>query len=71
MEKLYTAEEAAEILRVRRDTVYNLIKRGDLPAIRMGRVVRIPESAFRATGNTGPEKSESPGKRPVIMKIRP
>ena len=76
MEKLYTVLEAAEILRVRRDTVYNLIKRGDLPAIRMGRVVRIPESAFRAAGNTAagntaPEKSEPPDKRPVILKIRP
>ena len=71
MDKLYTVLEVAEILRVRRDTVYNLIKRGDLPAIRMGRVVRIPESAFRAAGNTAPEKSEPPDKRPVVLKIRP
>ena len=71
MEKLYTVLEAAEILRVRRDTVYGLIKRGELPAVRFGRTVRIPESAFRATGNTAHEKSEPPDKRPVILKIRP
>lgn len=71
MDKLYTVQEAAEILRVRRDTVYSLVKRGQLPVVKLGRTIRIPESAFRATGNTGPEKSESPGKRPVIMKIRP
>ena len=71
MDKLYTVSEAAEILRVQRDTVYNLIKRGDLPAIRMGRTIRIPESAFRVTENTAPEKRETPDKRPVILKIRP
>lgn len=71
MDKLYTVLEAAEILRLRRDTVYSLIKRGELPAVRFGRTVRIPESAFRTTGNTAPEKSEPPDKRPVILKIRP
>lgn len=71
MDKLYTVLEAAEILRLRRDTVYGLIKRGELPAVRFGRTVRIPESAFRATGNTEHEKSEPPDKRPVILKIRP
>lgn len=71
MDKLYTVLEAAEILRLRRDTVYGLIKRGELPAVRIGRTVRIPESAFRAAGNTAREKSEPPDKRPVILKIRP
>ena len=71
MEQFYTVLEAAEILRVRRDTVYNLIKRGELPSVRVGRSIRVPESAFHVTGSTAPEKSESPGKRPVIMKIRP
>lgn len=29
-EKLFTAKEAAEILKVRKNTVYDMIKRGDL-----------------------------------------
>ena len=31
-EKLFTAKEAAEILKVRKNTVYDMIKRGDLKA---------------------------------------
>ena len=31
-EKLLTAKEAAEILKVRKNTVYDMIKRGDLKA---------------------------------------
>lgn len=71
MDKLYTVLEAAEILQLRRDTIYGLIKRGELPAVRFGRTVRIPESAFRAAENTAPEKSEPPAARPVILKIKP
>jgi len=37
----YTAEEVAKILRISRFTVYELIKRGELPAYRVGRKMRI------------------------------
>lgn len=36
--------EVAEILRVRRETVYQWIKDGELAAIHLGRTVRISES---------------------------
>ena len=35
-EKLFTAKEAAEILKVRKNTVYDMITRGDLKATKLG-----------------------------------
>lgn len=40
----YTPEEVAKILRISKYTVYELIKRGELSAYRIGRKVRIEES---------------------------
>ncbi len=37
----YTPEEIAKILKISRFTVYEMIKRGDLPAYRIGRKVRV------------------------------
>jgi putative molybdopterin biosynthesis protein len=37
----YTIEEIAQILKVSRLTVYNLIKKGELPAYRVGRQMRV------------------------------
>ena len=39
-EKLLTAKEAAEILKVRKNTVYDMIKRGDLKASKLGKQLR-------------------------------
>lgn len=38
---VFTVEEVAEILRLTRWAVYEAVKRGDIPAIRMGRVLRV------------------------------
>lgn len=40
-ERLLTAAEVAEDLRVSTMTVYRLIRRGDLPAVRVGRNYRV------------------------------
>lgn len=40
-ERLLTAKEAAEILKVRKNTVYDMIKRGDLKASKLGKQLRI------------------------------
>ena len=40
-EKLLAAKEAAEILKVRKNTVYDMIKRGDLKASKLGKQLRI------------------------------
>jgi putative molybdopterin biosynthesis protein len=36
-----TPEEVAEILKIKKHTVYELVKRGELPAFRIGRKIRI------------------------------
>lgn len=40
-EKLLTAKETAEILKVRKNTVYDMIERGDLKASKLGKQLRI------------------------------
>jgi len=47
-----TPEQVAERLHVSRKTVYNLLKLGKIPAIRIGVQWRIPESFLEeGTGN--------------------
>ncbi len=41
---LLTAAEAAEILTVREATVYDMARRGDLPCVKIGRLVRFVEA---------------------------
>ena len=47
-DRLLSPKQAAEELNVSVWTVYRLIKRGDLVAIRVGRLLRIPESSLEA-----------------------
>lgn len=42
--RLLMVSEVAEILRVRRETVYQWIKDGELAAIHLGKIVRVSES---------------------------
>ena len=44
----YTPEELAKILKITRFTVYEMIKRGDLPAYRIGRKVRVESADLAA-----------------------
>lgn len=46
--KLLTVAEAAAILRLGRTLVYELVLRGDLGSIKIGRARRIPVSAVDA-----------------------
>ncbi|MGQ0670814.1 MAG: helix-turn-helix domain-containing protein [Actinomycetota bacterium] len=41
--RFVTVSEVASLLRVSRMTVYRLIRQGDLPAVRMGRALRLRE----------------------------
>lgn len=43
-ERLLTAQEVADLLRVSTMTVYRLIRRGDLPAVKVGRSYRVIQS---------------------------
>jgi excisionase family DNA binding protein len=45
-ESLLTVKEVAGRLAIGRTTVYDLIARGEIPAIRIGRARRIPSSAL-------------------------
>jgi excisionase family DNA binding protein len=43
-----TAAEAAQFLKIAKATVHNEINRGNIPAVRFGRAVRIPWSWLRS-----------------------
>lgn len=50
--KAYTPEQVAEMLQLSKNTVYDLISRGEIVAKRFGKVYRIPTSSlsFMFTG---------------------
>ena len=39
--KVYTLDEVADILKVTKRTLYNYIKAGELPAVKMGKYWRV------------------------------
>ncbi|MBW3591044.1 MAG: helix-turn-helix domain-containing protein [Actinobacteria bacterium] len=43
---VYTVEEVAELLRIGRSAAYEAVRRGQIPALRFGRRLRIPRSAL-------------------------
>ena len=45
--KVYTTEEALEVLKVTQRTLYRYIKAGQLKAIKLGREDRITEDALK------------------------
>ncbi len=45
---LYTPEEIAQKLKLSKYTIYEMIKRGEIPAHRIGRSLRISESQYEA-----------------------
>lgn len=81
--KPLTPDEVAEFLQVSRFTVYELVKRGELPAFRVGRQVRIDPDALEAyikkgwsRGSSGapagyPHVAESIPDRPAPVSWRP
>lgn len=42
--KVYTLDEVAEILKVTKRTLYNYLKAGTLPAVKIGKSYRITEA---------------------------
>jgi excisionase family DNA binding protein len=45
--RFMTVAEVASVMRVSRMTVYRLIHDGRLPAVQVGRAMRVPEQAVR------------------------
>jgi excisionase family DNA binding protein len=48
MEPLLTAKETADVLKVTVRTVYNLLERGELRGVKVGRVWRFSEDELKA-----------------------
>ncbi len=48
-----TVDEVSEILRVDPRTIRGMIRRGELPAGRLGRVFRVPAEAFEELSRRG------------------
>ncbi len=57
--RFLTIFEAATILRVSKQTVYRLVRAGDLEAIRVGRSFRIPTHAVKPRGSTVPQQGRT------------
>lgn len=58
-----TVEEAAALLKLKRSTAYELVRRGEIPSFRVGRFIRIPrealvEMAERAWRKEGARRAE-------------
>lgn len=52
-EQLYTPQEIADILKIKKTTVYDMIKRGELGAVKMGKQLRVPDSDLKRFLNKG------------------
>jgi putative molybdopterin biosynthesis protein len=76
----YTPDEVAQILKVSRFTIYEMIKRGELPAYHVGRKVRVEQNdlehykqiskggnVFLASPNGNPAPSASPASEGMII----
>ena len=51
----YTVEEAAGVLGISRGLAYELVKSGDIPAVRLGRRLVVPRSALASLLETTPQ----------------
>jgi putative molybdopterin biosynthesis protein len=67
-EKLYTPQEAADLLKIKKNTVYDMIKKGTLNATKMGKQFRITESdlqsllnPYRAANSSGIKENARQG----------
>lgn len=55
--RVYTTEEALEVLKVTKRTLYRYIKAGQIKAVRLGREYRITEDALRDFLEHGTEEN--------------
>ncbi|PJE63117.1 hypothetical protein COU88_01225 [Candidatus Roizmanbacteria bacterium CG10_big_fil_rev_8_21_14_0_10_39_6] len=44
--KMYTPEQVADMLQLSKNTIYDLINRGEIVAKKIGRVYRVPRSSI-------------------------
>lgn len=51
--KVFTLDEVADILKVTKRTLYNYVKAGKLPAVKVGKYWRVSEESLQAFISTG------------------
>jgi excisionase family DNA binding protein len=56
---VYTVPEAGQLLGLGRNAAYDAAKRGDIPTIKMGRLLRVPKAALHML--VGAELPPQPG----------
>lgn len=61
---LLTAQEAAELLKVKKATVYEMVKRGEIPAVKIGKQVRIDRADLEQRLRPGIGKTAAPAQEP-------
>lgn len=67
MEEFYTAQEVADLLKIKKTTVYELIKKNLLPSSKVGKQIRISKSDLNAYLNQNSEPGyNEPGYNNVI-----
>ena len=70
-EKLYTKEEAAEILSISPVTLGDWLRAGKMRGVKVGRLWRIPESALDEIAQSGTRKGVRPvSKMEIAMRVR-
>lgn len=51
--KVFTLDEVADILKVTKRTLYNYVKAGKLPAVKIGKYWRVSEESLQAFVSNG------------------
>ena len=54
---LLTVPETAKVLRISRNLAYDLVRQGEIPAIRLGRVIRVPRARLEQWLDSGSASS--------------
>ena len=62
--KVYTLDEVADILKVTKRTLYNYVKAGKLPAVKMGKYWIVSEESLQAFISTGAPIIEENRRKP-------
>ena len=60
MRRTYTVEEAGELLGLSRGSVYEAVRRGDIPTVRIGRRILVPMRQLDRLLDAEPGETETP-----------
>lgn len=69
---VYTVEEVAQLLRIGRSSAYEAVRRGQIPALRLGRRLRVPRSALEQLlrGHLSDQSKEDLSSHPNYVSVR-